>query len=1079
MRFLLLYTFILLFLGLPLALLADTPPPLPVTAVNLKGSNGGALVTTTSGTGHTALDVNVIGGGSSTSGVTILGGVAVTSSVLPTGAATDASVIQVDTDLLSFKAANHTDLLNVQTNQTTANGLASSSLTQLQAGTSVTSTVLAPNASSASRQDSLLAQITGGVAVTSIPAITATVSGGIAVTSSVLPPNAATAPNQIALQNLIAGGISVTSPVTVAGGVAVTSTVTTPVTGTFFQSIQPVSASSLPLPTGASTASGQASLLSQIAGGVAVTSSIPISATVAGGVAVTSTVTTPVTGTFFQAVQPVSATSLPLPTNAATATGQASLLSQLTGGVAVTSSVPISVSSLPVVTIQGGVSATVLNFPSTQNVNITGASATVPVSVLNGGIGVTGITPGTAIQIVDSAGTNKLLVGSAGNITVSGLTAVGSPPALNPVTVAGVDGAGNKQYLPLITGTNAVKVDGSGTTQPVSGSFSFSGGVAVTSNVTPLNLGISGTITGTCSTPSTSCPAGSVVTLPLNGVGSARVIVGGAFTGATLNVDGTVDGNTWFTLFTNSGGVGTTYSSASFSTAGNYRIYRVASLADVRLRASALSTGSVTATFNASAPSDVTEVAQFSSANFAVGIFGNAGGTSQTQVSVDGSGNVNTNIVNNNAGLATSSLQGLMNTTLSTLMLNSTGLSISSEQVNGLAKTQIVDGGGNAVSATNNNLNVLLPDLVFTGASAQTAVVNNIITNPSGSTATAVSGYRSGSCQIVSTGTGGTFIFEGSNDNTNFQVITVYSQALITGVATNAAVTATASQLIYTFPVSTNFVRIRIATTITGGSIESFCRFSQATWTPAVFQVAQNTAGNLNTTISGSVTANAGSPSTVADIPSAAITTTTTSGAFTQGSGNCFTISIPVTVASGTGETMDVEIQESIDTGVNYVAIWDMPRISATGSYDTPTIYLRGNRIRYVQTIGGSSPSFTRAIGRMISQAACTATRQLIDRTINLASANSTTATLETEGIKSLRMEVNTTAISGTAVVTLQGSENFQTASPTWVNIGQLSVSATGSFSMDFPGVSPQAVRAITTSAAGSVTLGYVLIKGY
>ena len=153
--------------------------------------------------------------------------------------------------------------------------------------------------------------------------------------------------------------------------------------------------------------------------------------------------------------------------------------------------------------------------------------------------------------------------------------------------------------------------------------------------------------------------------------------------------------------------------------------------------------------------------------------------------------------------------------------------------------------------------NEAIQDLAVTGQSAQTATVNNILTTTAGTTATDLLGYRSASVQVVSTATGGTFIFEGSNDNTNFQTIPVYSQLILTGTPITAAITPTSSQLIYTFPVTFRYLRLRIATTITGGSIQAFSKFSQQNWTPAIFQVAQATAANLATTAtiaSGTVT---------------------------------------------------------------------------------------------------------------------------------------------------------------------------------------------------------------------------------
>jgi hypothetical protein len=154
--------------------------------------------------------------------------------------------------------------------------------------------------------------------------------------------------------------------------------------------------------------------------------------------------------------------------------------------------------------------------------------------------------------------------------------------------------------------------------------------------------------------------------------------------------------------------------------------------------------------------------------------------------------------------------------------------------------------------------------LVLTGAAAQTAVVNNILEPTAGASGTAVASFRAASVQVVSTGTGGTFIFEQSNDGTNWIALPVFNAALVTAVPTTAAITASASQIIYTFPVRCNFVRLRIATTITGGSIRAFTRLSTEPWTGAVQLVASNTAANLQATVSGTVTANIGTGSLAA-----------------------------------------------------------------------------------------------------------------------------------------------------------------------------------------------------------------------
>jgi hypothetical protein len=150
-------------------------------------------------------------------------------------------------------------------------------------------------------------------------------------------------------------------------------------------------------------------------------------------------------------------------------------------------------------------------------------------------------------------------------------------------------------------------------------------------------------------------------------------------------------------------------------------------------------------------------------------------------------------------------------------------------------------------------LNAILSDSFVTGEATQTAIVNNILTPTSGASATDVGSFRSALVQVVSTGTGGTFIFEASNDNINFQAIPVFNQLILTGTPITAAITATATQIGYYFATTFRYVRLRIVSTITGGSIQAFSRFSTSAFAPPVQQVAQATAANLAVTASGTV----------------------------------------------------------------------------------------------------------------------------------------------------------------------------------------------------------------------------------
>jgi hypothetical protein len=138
--------------------------------------------------------------------------------------------------------------------------------------------------------------------------------------------------------------------------VNIKSAVALPVTGTFWQATQPVSATSWPLPTGAATQATLASILSQLQA----PASTPVTGTFwqsTQPVSIASMPTTPVTGTFWQSTQPVSAASWPLPTGAATQATLASILSQLQApastpvtGTFWQTTQPVSAASLPLPT---------------------------------------------------------------------------------------------------------------------------------------------------------------------------------------------------------------------------------------------------------------------------------------------------------------------------------------------------------------------------------------------------------------------------------------------------------------------------------------------------------------------------------------------------------------------------------------------------------------------------------------------------------------------------------------------------------------------------------------------------------
>lgn len=220
----------------------------------------------------------------------------------------------------------------------------------------------------------------------------------------------------------------------------------------------------------------------------------------------------------------------------------------------------------------------------------------------------------------------------------------------------------------------------------------------------------------------------------------------------------------------------------------------------------------------------------------------------------------------------------------------------------------------------------------------------------------------------------------------------------------------------------------------------------------------------------------------VADVTSGAITSSNTTSAITPGALSnigtySHTFNVVVTAVSGTNPTLDVGVEESVDNGTNWVRVYDFERITANGSYSSPQIRATyGTRYRYVQTIAGSSPSFTRAINRVQFSTPAQLVRRFIDRSITLTTLNSTTPTYNVDGCNIFELLLNIGAVTTTAPqVQLQGSETGSD----WYLIGTpLTGVASSTVRSMITGEIPRFIRAIVTTAGVGVTAGYLCIKG-
>jgi hypothetical protein len=246
---------------------------------------------------------------------------------------------------------------------------------------------------------------------------------------------------------------------------------------------------------------------------------------------------------------------------------------------------------------------------------------------------------------------------------------------------------------------------------------------------------------------------------------------------------------------------------------------------------------------------------------------------------------------------------------------------------------------------------------------------------------------------------------------------------------------------------------------------------------PVVFGAAQSV--NIASGTVSSVTSSQGAiPGNIADVASAALTSTTTTATLTPTFGISYQVNIPVTVVSGTNPTLDVTIEESDDTGTNWYRVYDFPRITVAGIYRSPHIPFFGNRIRYQQTVGGTTPSFTRAINRLQSSYPSLPQRQLIDRTISLTTLNSTTPILLTRDCgNATQLIINVGAAATPPQLQLEGSDDFGL---TWYNIGSpLTAVANSTVQVTSLDINAAAIRARVSTIGVGVTMGYVMIKAH
>lgn len=350
---------------------------------------------------------------------------------------------------------------------------------------------------------------------------------------------------------------------------------------------------------------------------------------------------------------------------------------------------------------------------------------------------------------------------------------------------------------------------------------------------------------------------------------------------------------------------------------------------------------------------------------------------------------------------------------------------------------------------------------------------------------------RSSNVMAFCTGTFNTVnvTFEGSLEATGdanwFGIQAIRSNANTIETATGNL----SAQPAYSWEMSVNaFRRIRVRCTARTSGTQSW-RFVQGTYATEPIPAAQVSAtqpvsGTVTATVANATVTSVASaalaiPATVADVASAAIATTATTATLTPTAGVSYQVNIPVTVATGTNRTLDVRIEESDDTGTNWYTVYEFPRITDVGNYRSPMLPVRGNRIRYVQTVGGTTPSFTRAINRLQSNLMVSEViRQIVDRSIVLTTLNSVTPAFGVLNCRNATMTINVGAITTTApALQLEGSDDN---GATWFAVGSpLTAVASSTVKVTVNGVNCGQLRARVSTAGVGVTAGYVLVRGF
>lgn len=374
-----------------------------------------------------------------------------------------------------------------------------------------------------------------------------------------------------------------------------------------------------------------------------------------------------------------------------------------------------------------------------------------------------------------------------------------------------------------------------------------------------------------------------------------------------------------------------------------------------------------------------------------------------------------------------------------------------------------------------------LTDLSQSSPATLQAINSNVLNTAANiSTPLDLDRYRSIAMQFVTSAgvTASPIVFEGSNNGVSFVACPLYDKAAPATAPASTFTLAASSNRFFYGPCEFRYFRARNTSAIVAGTLTAH---TVARMSPFTNQQAHVVASGT-VAVTGSLTS-AGTVSSVAsaalaaglvtDQASAAITTTTTSAAVVTTNLQAASFSVIATVVTGTNPTLDVVLQESNDN-VNWFDSYHFERLTAPGVVRSPLILLQGSHTRYVQTVGGTAPSFTRSIVRNTRATASVLVRRFFNRTINVNLLDSTTPAFSTLGAAEFQLTLTLAAGGTPPAIQLQGSQD----GVNWYNFGSPVTGVTGSTVFTVGAALCKFVRGIITTAGTGATLTYVEISG-